>query len=160
MRACLATVFLVLGASTAAAQNPSATSVFAFGGAGSIRPDHAFTFWVGPTWRAGGGVEHRFATGVLVQGELEWLGRPRSPGDTMTLLPSVSLGFASARTGVRPFASGGFTFADRSAAFNFGGGVNVPFRRRTALRLEFRDHWLIFDEPLHSYGVRLGLTLR
>src|SRR4051812_41207401 len=92
----------------AAAQHRSETSVVVFAGTGKITP-YAFTFWVGPTFSAGGGVDHRFASGVLLQGEVEMLTRPRSPGDRVALLPSFNVGFASAGGRVPAFVSGGYT---------------------------------------------------
>jgi hypothetical protein len=158
MKLLLATALVLTVPAAAVAQGTSRTSLVGFAGTGNITPDSVFTYWVGPTWSAGAGVEHRFTSGVLVQGEIESLQRPRSIGPRSQLLPSVNAGFASSRAGIRPFVSGGYTLIGGSAAFNYGGGVNVPLSTRVAARFEIRDHLFMFDTPLHSFGVRFGLV--
>jgi hypothetical protein len=163
-RAWLAAAFLPLllaiWPATAAAQDRTWTSVFVFGSTGNIAPDDALTYWVGPTWAAGGGVERRFSSGVLLQGEVELLQRPRSPGEQTSFLPSVNVGFSSGSSGVRPFFTGGFTLAGNSAAFNLGGGANIALQERVAVRVEFRNYRMLFDVPINAFEFRIGLTLR
>jgi hypothetical protein len=144
----------------AAAQGGGRTSGFLFGSTGGIDPDDKLTFWTGQTWGMGGGIDHRFGPGLLIQGEVESLQRPESPGDQTSFLPSVNVGFASRHARVAPFASGGYTFAGNSAAFNVGGGVNVGVHEHLALRLEVRNFHMIFDVPLNVYEIRLGITFR
>jgi Outer membrane protein beta-barrel domain len=144
----------------AAAQGRAWTSVFVFGSTGNIDPDDAYTYWVGPTWATGGGVERRFASGVLVQGEVELLQRPRSPGEQLSFLPSVNIGFSSGSSGVRPFVTGGFTLVEGSAIFNVGGGANISLQEHVAVRAEFRNYRMLFDVPINSYELRIGLAFR
>jgi len=153
-------LLLMLWPAAAAAQSERSTSLFVFGGVGGVTPDDVFTFWKGPTWRVGAGLEHRFASQLLLQAELELLQRPKSPGEQTALLPSFDVGYEFGRRGIRPFISGGYTLAARDAIFNVGGGVNIRLMSGLALRVEFRDHRMIFDVPVDSYGVRVGLTLR
>ena len=153
-------LLLAISPATAAAQDRAWTSVFVFASAGNIDPDDALTYWVGPTWAAGGGVERRFASGVLLQGEVELLQRPRSPGEQVSFLPSVNAGFSSGSSSVRPFLSGGFTLAGNSAAFNVGGGANIALQERIAVRVEFRNYRMLFDVPINAFEFRIGLTFR
>ena len=118
-----------------------------------------FTFWKGPTWRVGGGIEHRFGH-FLLGGEFEILQRPESPGDRTSVLPSINAGFEVGNGRIRPFVTGGYTFASSDAVFNIGGGVNVWVHDHVGARIEFRNHRFIFDEVIDSYGVRIGVTLR
>jgi hypothetical protein len=151
---------LLCHSTPAAAQSGGHTTGFLFGGTGGIDPDDKLTFWTGQTWSMGGGVDHRFSSGFLVQGEIESLQRPESPGEQTSFLPSVNVGFASGHARVAPFASGGYTFAGNSAAFNIGGGVNVGVHDHVALRVEVRNFHMIFDVPLNVYEVRFGITFR
>ena len=144
----------------AAAQGGGHTSGFLFGGTGGIDPDDKLTFWTGQTWSTGGGLDHRFASGFLLQAEAELLQRPDSPGEQTSFLPSVNVGFASKHPRVAPFASGGYTFAGNSAAFNVGAGVNIGVHKHVALRVEARNFHMIFDVPLNVYEVRFGITFR
>ncbi|MEZ5319241.1 MAG: outer membrane beta-barrel protein [Vicinamibacterales bacterium] len=139
---------------------PGASGVYAFTGFGGFSPDDAFSFWRGHTRRAGAGAEHRFGNGLLLQGEVEWLDKPDSRGDRTSFLPSVNVGYEFPGSRVRPFVSGGYTLVTGNLALDYGGGVNVRLAGLVALRLEFRDHHLYFDEPLDSYGVRIGVTIR
>jgi hypothetical protein len=150
----------ILCLAPAAAQTEPSTAAVVFAGAGGVTPEDAFTFWRGRTWRAGAGLEHRFASGFLLQGEIELLQRPDSPGDTSVWLPSIAAGYELGRAALRPFVSGGYTFVSGSAAFTIGGGVNVRLAPHADLRVELRDHRLIFDVPVDSYGVRVGLVFR
>jgi hypothetical protein len=144
----------------AGAQSAKPTSLFVFGGTGSITPGDVYTYWKGPTRSLGGGVERRFATHVLLQGQLEILQRPKSPGEQTTVMPSANIGVEAGHERIRPFVSGGYTFVRSSAAFNFGGGVNIWLHERVGVRIEFRDHRFIFDEPLDAYGWRVGVAFR
>jgi Outer membrane protein beta-barrel domain len=144
----------------AAAQGSGHTSGFLFGGTGGIDPGDRLTFWTGQTWSMGGGLDRRFGSGFLLQGEIELLQRPKSPGDQTAFLPSVNVGFASGHDRVAPFVSGGYTFAGNSAAFNIGGGVNIGVHEHVALRAEVRNFHMIFDVPLNVYEVRFGITFR
>jgi hypothetical protein len=157
---CVAGLAVILCPVPATAQDEPSTAVVVFGGAGGVTPDDVFTYWQGRTWRAGAGIERRFASRLLLQGELELLQRPDSPGDTSVWLPSIAAGYEFGRAAVRPFVSAGYTFVSGDAAFTIGGGVNVRLAPRADLRVEFRDHRLMFDVPVDSYGVRVGLVFR
>ena len=158
-----AAVFALLPSPTAA-QGESSTGAYVFYGTGGISPDDVFTYWKGRTTRVGVGLEHVFASGFLLQGDLEWLTRPEvtraEAQDTPSnALFSINAGYEFGRARVRPFASGGYTFQS-SFIYNIGGGVNVRVVNHVALRAEFRNHRLFFDEPINSYGFRVGVTIR
>jgi hypothetical protein len=151
---------LVSHTTGAAAQiREASTGGYVFAGYGAIDPDDVFTYWTGRTTRVGVGFEHAFANGILVQGDLEWLSRPQAPGQPSSAFPSINAGYEFGRAVVRPFVSGGYT-ASSSFIYNIGGGVNVALVRHVAVRAEFRNHRLFFDEPLNSYGFRIGVTIR
>ena len=156
----LAVLLQLLSPAAAAAQDERATALFVFGGTGDVTPDDVFTYWQGPTRRVGAGIEHRFASGLLLQAEVELLQRRGSPEDKTILLPSLDVGYEFGRSRVRPFMSGGYTLLGNDAAFNMGGGVNIRIRNGLSLRVELRNHRMIFGPTVDSYGVRLGLTFR
>jgi hypothetical protein len=159
-RIAVVTLAALLLPASAFAQGGPPTSIFAFGGVGDITPDDVFTYWKGPTWRLGGGVEHRFAGHFVLGGEFEILQRPESPGDQTSLLPSVIAGIELGTRRIRPFVTGGYTLAGSDAVFTIGGGVNVWLHNRIGARIELRDHRFIFDETVDSYGLRLGVVVR
>jgi opacity protein-like surface antigen len=162
-----AAVFALLP-SAAAAQGESSTGAYVFYGTGGISPDDVFPYWKGRTTRVGVGLEHVFASGFLLQGDLEWLTRSEVTRSEAQDTPSnaffsINAGYEFGRARVRPFASGGgFTFLKNASSFiyNIGGGVNVRVVNHVALRAEFRNHRLFFDEPINSYGFRVGVTIR
>jgi hypothetical protein len=116
------------------------------------------------TLNFGGGFEVFAYKGLAAGAEAGYLA-PRQYLNDGIGLASVDGSYHFGRTSkISPFVTGGYSIGFRSGhanMVNFGGGLQYWFSRRTALRLEFRDHlYRNSYADVHSIGCRIGLSLR
>jgi hypothetical protein len=118
------------------------------------------------TLHFGVGGEGLVYKGLGVGGEIGYLGATRHLNEGFGVFsPNVSYHFLNAtKSGkLAPFVTGGYSLLFRSGvghAVNFGGGVNYWFKDRVGVRLEFRDHVVIYPDLGHFFGFRIGLAFR
>jgi hypothetical protein len=115
------------------------------------------------TLHFGGGGEFNIYKGVGVGGEIGYLSPIRSMGSGVGVFSLNGLySFRKdGRSKVVPFVTAGYSLLFRRGhlnAFNFGGGVNYWFSKRTGLRFEFRDY--VRPEYLGSHIIegRIGVN--
>lgn len=114
----------------------------------------------------GGGGEGLVYKGLGVGGEIGYLGSADGLRDSIGILSTdISYRFTKATKSRKfaPFVTSGYSMLFRDSALNavnIGGGANWWFKDRIGLRLELRDQIALRFEPVHFFGVRIGLAFR
>ena len=155
-------LLLILLPVSAAAQ--SGSHGYVFGGVGSsnfgVDSSAGYNFGVGGEYRI-----KRFGIGAEIGG----VSLRRTLSGSVTKRSLMALGalnatyhFRSGKRGSRvrdPFVTTGVSLLNGTNGFyHYGGGMNYWFKKRTGLRLEFRDH--VDGDSNHIWQVRVGLSFR
>jgi hypothetical protein len=158
---------LVLAALAAGAAPAQHTNGYFYGGVSTMPGRQIYTYWHGEHIHVGGGGQigiGRFTLGADITGLIA----VSHDYTRNAAIGSAGAGFHFFNGRGRkldPFVTGGVSILGArggvAGMIHYGGGANYWFRRRIALRVEFRDHiWPTEGERVHFSGVRAGLTFR